>query len=161
MNEMKMGGKTFLYEKVMPEQFNKGACAFHVKDTDGDENCWWVVVPPTLKAQIEGVVIDSPKDGHVAAFCMNRQDALMIASSICISAGMARSIPGIVKDVNEEIGRKAKELADKFNFDLDALGAEVKRLKDEGKSMKEVEEILKPRMEEFMKKPAADNGGEW
>ena len=70
MNEMKMGGKTFLYEKVMPEQFNKGACAFHVKDTDGDES-WWVVVPPTLKAQIEGVVIDSPEDGHIAAFCLH------------------------------------------------------------------------------------------
>ena len=160
MNEIKMGGKTFLYEKVMPEQFNKGACAFHVKDADGDES-WWVVVPPTLKAQIEGVVIDSPEDGHVAAFCMNRQDALMIASSICISAGMARSIPSIVKDVKEGIGRKAKELAATFNFDIDALGAEVKRLKDEGKSMKEVEEILKPRMEEFIKKPAADKGGEW
>lgn len=159
MNEMKIGGKTFLYEKVMPEQFNKGACAFHVKDTDGDES-WWVVVPPTLKAQIEGVVIDSPEDGRIAAFCMNKQDALMIASSICISADMTRSIHGIVKDV-EGVGRKAEELADKFNFDLDALGAEVKRLKDEGKSMKEVEEILKPRMEEFRKKPAADKGGEW
>ena len=51
------------------------------------------MVPPTLKAQIEGVVIDSPEDGRIAAFCMNRQDALMIVSSICISADMARSIP--------------------------------------------------------------------
>ena len=160
MNEMKMGGKTFLYEKVMPEQFNKGACAFHVKDTDGTES-WWVVVPPTLKAQIEGVVIDSPEDGHVAAFCINKQDALMIASSISISAGIARSIQSIVKDAKEEIVRKTKELANKFDLDLDALGAEVMRLKNEGKSVKEVKEILEPRMKEFIKKPAADNGGEW
>ena len=156
MNEMKMGGKTFLYEKVMPEQFNKGACAFHIKDTDGDES-WWVVVPPTLKAQIEGVVIDSPEDGHIAAFCMNRQDALMIASSICIAASLA-SIPSVV---NEEIGRKTKELAEELELNLDALEAEVKKLKAEGKSMKEVEEIIKPRIEEFRRKPAADNGGEW
>ena len=94
-------------------------------------------------------------------FFFYRNDALTISSCICISAGMAMSIPSIVKDVKEGIGRKAKELADKFNFDLDALGAEVKRLKDEGKSMKEVEEILKPRMEEFIKKPAADKGSEW
>lgn len=156
MNEMKVGGKTFLYEKIKPEQFKKGACAFHVKDTDGDES-WWVVVPPTLKAQMEGVAIDSPDDGHIAAFCMNENDALMIASSICIAAGLA-SIPSVVK---EEIGRKTKELADKLEFNLDALEAEVKKMKAEGKSMKEVEEILKPRMEEFRRKPAADNGGEW
>lgn len=156
MNEMKIGGKTFLYEKIKPEKFKKGACAFRVKDADGDES-WWVVVPPTLKAQMEGVAIDSPDDGHIAAFCMNESDALMIASSICIAAGLA-SIPSVMK---EEIGRKTKELADKLEFNLDALEAEVKKLKAEGKSMKEVEEILKPRMEEFRRKPAADNGGEW
>lgn len=156
MNEMKMGGETFWYEKVMPEQFKKGACAFRVKDPDGDEN-WWVVVPPTLKAQMEGVAIDSPDDGHITAFCMNEQDALMIASSICIAANVA-SIPSIVK---EEVGRKTKELADKLDFDLDALDAEVKKLKAEGKSPKEISEILKPRMEEFRKKPSTDKGGEW
>ena len=156
MNEMKVGGKTFLYEKIKPEQFKKGACAFRVKDTDGDES-WWVVVPPTLKAQMEGVAIDSPDDGHIAAFCMNEKDALMIASSICIAAGLA-SIPSVVK---EEIGRKTKELAEKLELNLDALEAEVKKLKAEGKSMKEVEEILKPRIDEFRRKPAADNGGEW
>jgi hypothetical protein len=156
MKEMKMGGKTFWYEKVMPEKFEKGACAFRVKDEEGDET-WWVVVPPTLKAQIEGMAINCPDDGHIAALCTNEQDALMMASSVCIAANVA-SIPSIVK---EEVGRKTKELADKLDFDLDALEADVKRLKDEGKSPKEVAEILKPRMEEFKKKPAADKGGEW
>ncbi len=158
MNEMKMGGKTFQYEKVLPEQFKKGACAFRVKDPDGDEN-WWVVVPPTLKAQVDGMSINCPDDGHIAAFCMSEQDALMIASSICIAASVA-SLPSIM-NVKEEVGRKAKELADKLDFDLDALEAEVNKLKAEGKSPKEISEILKPRMEEFKKKPAADKGGEW
>ena len=156
MNEMKIGGKTFLYEKVNPEQFKKGACAFRVKDPDGDES-WWVVVPPSLKAQMEGAAIDSPEDGHIAAFCTKENDALMIASSICIAASLA-SIPIVAK---EEIGRKTKELAEKLELNLDALEAEVKKLKAEGKSMKEVEEIIKPRIEEFRRKPAADNGGEW
>ena len=166
MKEMKIGGKTFQYEKVMPEQFEKGACAFRVKDPDGDEN-WWVVIPPTLKAQLEDVAIDSPDDGRIAAFCMSEQDALVIASSV----GIAANVVSIAPCIKEEVGRKAKELADKLDFDLladkldfdlDALEAEVKRLKDEGKSPKEVAEILKPRMEEFKKKPDADKkGGEW
>lgn len=158
MKEMKMGGKTFWYEKVMPEQFKKGACAFRVKDEEGDEN-WWVVVQPTLKAQLEGVAIDCPDDGHIAAFCMNEQDALMIASSVCIAAGVA---------AKDKAGKKAladiaQKVAKDIGFDLDALESEVKRLKAEGKSAKEISEILKPRMEEFRtKKPQSDTkGGEW
>ena len=160
MNEMKMGGETFQYEKVMPEQFKKGACAFRVKDQDGDEN-WWVLVPRTLKAQMEGVAIDSPRDGHVAAFCMCEQDALMLASSVCIAAGIATFAKGAADKASEEEERKTKELAEKLDFDLDALEAEVRRLKDDGKSPKEISEILKPRMEEFKKKPDADKRGEW
>lgn len=157
MKEMKMSGKTFWYEKVMPEQFKKGACAFRVKDEEGDEN-WWVVVPPTLKAQLEGVAIDCPDDGHIAAFCMNEQDALMIASSVCIAATVAGS-SGELKKIQCDLTQK---LAKDLGFDIEKLEAEVKKLKAEGKTADEVREILKPRMEEFRKKPAADTkGGEW
>lgn len=158
MKEMKMSGKTFWYEKVMPEQFKKGACAFRVKDEEGDEN-WWVVVPPTLKAQLEGVAIDCPDDGHIAAFCMNEQDALMIASSVCIAAGVAAKDKAGKKALSDIAQKVAKDIG----FDLDALESEVKRLKAEGKSAKEISEILKPRMEEFRtKKPQSDTkGGEW
>lgn len=158
MNEMKIGGKTFQYEKVKPENFKNGACAFRVKDEDGDEN-WWVVVPPTLKAQVEGVAINCPDDGHVAAFCMNEQDALMIASSVYIAASVA-NLP-IVQE--KAMQKSAEELAKGMGIDLEKLEAEVKRLKDEGKSPKEVAEILRPRMEEFKKggTPNTDKGGEW
>ena len=156
MKEVNIGGKTFQYEKIMPERFKKGACAFHIKDSDSD-GTWIVVIPYTLKEAIEGVAIESPNDGHIAAFCMSKEDALIIASSI----NLATSAANITSVVKEEVDRKTKDLADKLNYDLDALEAEVKRLKAEGKSPKEVEEILKPRMDEFRKKPAADKESEW
>ena len=156
MKEVNIDGKTFQYEKVMPERFKKGACAFHVKES-GSGDTWFVVVPHSLKEAIEGVEIESPTDGHIAAFCMSKEDALMIASSICL----ATSTANVTKIVKEAVDRKTKDLADKLDFDLDALEAEVKKLRVEGKSLKEVDEILKPRMEEFKKKPADDNGSEW
>ena len=156
MKEVNIGGKTFQYEKVMPERFKKGACEFRIKES-GHDDTWFVVVPHTLKEAIEGVEIESPNDGHIAAFCMSMEDALMIASSILL----ATSAANVTKIVKEEVDRKTKDLADKLDFDLDALEVEVKRLKAEGKSPKEVEEILKPRMDEFRKKTAADKGGEW
>lgn len=160
MNEMKINGKTFKYEKVKPEQFKSGACVFRIVDDDGDEN-WWVVVPTTLEAQLKGIEINCPDDGHVTAFCMCEQDALMLASSVCLAAHVATLGKEVVDKAKSEVESKAKELAEKLDFDLDALEAEVKKLKAEGKSPKEISEILKPRMEEFRKKPAADKGGEW
>ena len=156
MKESNIGGKTFQYEKIMPERFKKGACAFRISES-GHDDTWFVVVPHSLKEAIEGVEIESPTDGHIAAFCMSKEDALMIASSICLATSAA-NVTKIVKEVAE---RKTKELADKLDYDLDALEAEVKRLKAEGKSPKEVEEIMKPRMDEFRKKPAADKESEW
>lgn len=163
MKEMKMSGKTFWYEKVCADKFEKGACAFRVKDEEGDEN-WWVVVPPTLTAQLEGMPINCPDDGHIAAFCMNEQDALMIASSVCIAASVASFSKDAIDKAKSEVERKTNELANKMGFDLEKLEAEVKRLKAEGKSPKEVAAILKPRMEEFKKSdtPQSDTkGGEW
>lgn len=165
MNEMKIGGKTFQYEKVKPEQFKTGACVFRIIDNDGDEN-WCVVVPKTLDEQLKGVEINSPDDGHVTAFCMAEQDALMLASSVCIAARIATFTKSGVMDKSrsEILDSKANELANKLDIDLDKLEAEVKKLKAEGKSHKEISEILKPRMEEFRKKPGSpnpDKGGEW
>lgn len=158
MKEMKMSGKTFWYEKVCADKFEKGACAFRVKDEEGDEN-WWVVVPPTLTAQLEGMPINCPDDGHISAFCMNEQDALMLASSVCIAANIAGS-QGALKKIQSDLTQK---LAKDLGFDIDKLEAEVKRLKAEGKTAEEVRDILKPRMDEF--KRAGDSpdtkGGEW
>ena len=156
MKEVNIGGKTFQYEKIMPELFKKGACAFRVNESDHNDT-WLVVVPHTIKEAMEGVEIESPNDGRIAAFCMSKEGALMIASSI----NLATSTANVTRIVKEAVDRKTKDLADKLNYDLDALEAEVKRLKAEGKSPKEVEEILKPRMDEFRKKPAADKESEW
>ena len=158
MKEMKMGGKTFYYEKVCADKFHNGACAFRVKDEEGDEN-WWVVVPPTLKAQMDGMVIDCPDDGHIAAFCMSEQDALMLASSVCIAANIAGSQDKLKKIQCDLTQKLAKDLG----FDIDKLEAEVKRLKAEGKTADEVRDILKPRMDEFKKAGGSPDtkGGEW
>ena len=157
MNEMKLGGKTFQYEKVMPEQFKKGACAFRVKDADGDEN-WWVVVPPTMKEQLDGMPIDCPNDGHIAAFCMSEQDALMLASSVCIAANIAglQGTKDVLKKIQSDLTQK---LSKDLGFDIDELEAEVKRLKAEGKTADEIKDILKPRVDEF-RRPVKDTSKE-
>ena len=157
MNEMKLGGKTFQYEKVMPEQFKKGACAFRVKDADGDEN-WWVVVPPTMKEQLDGMPIDCPNDGHIAAFCMSEQDALMLASSVCIAANITglQGTKDALKKIQSDLTQK---LSKGLGFDIDKLEAEVKRLKAEGKTADEIKDILKPRMDEF-RRPVKDTSKE-
>lgn len=159
MTKFTMENHEFGCEKLCPEHFKTGVCAFKIIDGDKDTT-YWVVASPTLSDQMTGEYkIETPNDGHVCAFCMNEQDALMVASSICIAAGVA---------AKDKAGKKAladiaQKVAKDIGFDLDALEAEVKRLKSEGKSAKEISEILKPRMEEFRtKKPQSDTkGGEW
>lgn len=145
-------------EKLHPEHFKTGACAFKVIDGDKDAS-YWVVVPPTLSDQMTGEYkIETPNDGRVCAFCMNEQDALAVASSICIAVGVAAK-GGACK---KELADIAQKVAKDIGFDLDALGSEVRRLTSEGKSAEEISEILKPRMEEFCtKKPSDTKGGEW
>jgi hypothetical protein len=154
-----MDNHEFGCEKLCPERFKTGVCAFKIIDGDKDTT-YWVVAPPMLSDQMSGEYkIETPNDGHVCAFCMNEQDALMVASSIRIVAGVA------AKDKAEKkaLADIAQKVAKDIGFDLDALKAEVKRLKSDGKSAKEISEILKPRMEEFStKKPQSDTkGGEW
>lgn len=163
MKEFEMCGKHFQYEKLMAEKFEKGACAFKVVDADGDTS-YWVVVPATLQKQVDGEVIDTPNDGHLAAVCMSEQDALTVASSICIAATVA-SIEQ--KSVRKALAETTEHLAKECGFDIAKLEAEVKRLKAEGKTHDEVAAILKPRMNEFrLANPAAKSGdeqkgGEW
>lgn len=158
MTKFTMENHEFGCEKLMPEHFKTGACAFKIIDGDKDTT-YWVVAPPTLSDQMTGEYkIETPNDGHVCAFCMNEQDALMIASSVCIAATVAGS-SGEPKKIQCDLTQK---LAKDLGFDIEKLEAEVKKLKAEGKTADEVREILKPRMEEFRKKPAADTkGGEW
>lgn len=161
MKDIEIDGKQFKYEKLMAEKFEKGACAFKVVDADGDTS-YWVVVPATLRKQVDGEVINTPNDGHLAAVCMSEQDALMVASSVCIAATVA--------DMEQKAARRAlakttEHLAKACGFDIEKLEAEVKRLKAEGKTLEEIEKILKPRMEDFKRADkeadAKQEGGEW
>lgn len=164
MTKFTMENHEFGCEKLCPEHFKTGVCAFKIIDGDKDTT-YWVVAPPTLSDQMTGEYkIETPNDGHVCAFCMNEQDALMVASSICIAASVASFSKDAIDKAKSEVERKTNELANKMGFDLEKLEAEVKRLKAEGKSPKEVAAILKPRMEEFKKSdtPQSDTkGGEW
>ena len=158
MTKFMMDDHEFECEKLCPEHFDTGVCAFKII---GDDNftSYWVVTPPELSDQMTGKYkIETPNDGRVCAFCMNEQDAMMIASSIAIATGVASVNSYLAK---EEVDSKTRKLAEKLDFDLDALEAEVRKLKAEGKSSNEISEILKLRMDEFKKKPAADEGGEW
>lgn len=159
MTKFTMENHEFGCEKLCPEHFKTGACAFKIIDGDKDTT-YWVVAPPTLSDQMTGEYkIETPNDGHVCAFCMNEQDALMVASSICIAATVA------AKDKSDKkaLAAVAEKVARDIGFDIEKLKAEAQELKDEGKSAKEISEILKPRMEEFLtRKPdAKSEGGEW
>ena len=155
METIEFAGRKYQYEKLKEDYFKNGVSAFKMVDEDGNTQYLVVFTPRTLSG--DDKEIKTPNDGIVCAACPCEQAALMVTSSIRIASNLASTH----QLVNEEVGRKTGEIAEKFDFDLDAMKAEVKRLKDEGKSPKEVEEIMKPRMEEFMKKPAANRRGEW
>ena len=161
MKEFEMWGKQFQYEKLMAEKFEKGACAFKVVDADGDTS-YWVVVPATLQKQVDGEVINTPNDGHLSAVCMSEQDALMIASSVCIAATVADMEQ---KSVRKALAETTERLAKEVGFDIEKLKVEVERLKAEGKTRDEIAAILKPRMNEFRRPDAKSGdeqkGGEW
>lgn len=154
MQTIEFAGKKFQCEKLHEDNFKHGPCAFKMVDEDGDTS--WLVFAP--RSMSEGdKEIKTPNDGILVAGCPDEQTALMVASSICMAATFAH----FAEDKKAEVERDVEKLAEQLGFDLEKLEAEVKRLKAEGKSGKEVAEILKPRMEEFRKKPAADKGGEW
>ena len=159
MTKFTMENHEFGCEKLCPEHFKTGVCAFKIIDDDKDTT-YWVVAPPTLSDQMTGEYkIETPNDGHVCALCMNEQDALMVASSICIAAGVAAKD----KAGKKALAAVAEKVAKDIGFDIDKLKAEAQKLKDEGKSAKEISEILKTRMEEFLtRKPdTKSEGGEW
>lgn len=158
MTKFTMEDHEFGCEKLCPEHFKTGVCAFKIIDGDKDTT-YWVVAPPTLSDQMTGEYkIETPNDGHVCAFCMNEQDALMVASSICIAAGVAAKDKASKKALSEVVEKVARDIG----FDIEKLKAEVEKLKAEGKSATEVRDILKGRMDEFRKKPdAKQEGGEW
>lgn len=158
MQKVMIGDMEFQFEKLNEENFKRGAAAFRVIDKDGTES-FWVNAPATIDKFDDGVV--TPNDGRVVAFCHAKEDAEMVASAINISVHVTR----IKKNTLEE---ECKKLADVLGFDIGKMDAEVKRLKAEGKTAKEVAEILKPRMDEFLtaegkakKEAALKERGEW
>jgi hypothetical protein len=155
MQTIEFAGKKFQCEKLHEDNFKHGPCAFKMVDEDGDTT--YLVFTPSSVSESDKE-IKTPNDGVLCAGCPSEQSALMVASSICMAATFAN----LVEDKKAEVERDVEKLAEQLGFDLEKLDAEVKRLKAEGKSSKEVAEILKPRMEEFKKKPATtDKGGEW
>lgn len=159
METTEFAGKKFQYEKLMPEHFKNGTCAFKVIDEDGDTQ-YLVFTPNSLSEQVEGKEIKTLNDGTLCAACPTEESALMVASSICIAANVAHFSDGKAKAIKENI----EEIAKGLGFDLDAMKEEIVKLRKEGKSTKEIQEIMKSRMEEFRKKggsPSTDKGGEW
>lgn len=149
MTKFTMENHEFGCEKLCPEHFKTGVCAFKIIDGDKDTT-YWVVAPTTLSDQMTGEYkIETPNDGHVCAFCMNEHDALMVASSICIAATMAAKD----KSSKKALAAVAEKAAKDIGFDIEKLKAEAQKLS----------EILKPRMEEFLtRKPdAKSEWGEW
>ena len=147
METIEFAGHKFQYEKLMPEKFKKGVCAFKMVDEDGDTQ-YLVFAPRALEEQMEGKEIKTPNDGRLCAACPDEQSALMVASSIGVAASVVHIADTKAKAVTESV----EEIARGLGFDVDALRSEVNKLRKEGKSAEEVSEILKPRMEEFRKK---------
>lgn len=152
METIEFAGLKFEYEKLDEEKFEKGPCAFKMIDKDGDVR-YIVVAPHSLSERTKE--IKTPNDGHLCAFCPDETSALMVAASI----GIASTVATGMVDIKPQFGGLV-------TFDVDALRSEVNRLRKEGKSVDEVREILKPRMEEFVKKDGGSSddkkeGGEW
>lgn len=149
MHKMMIGDMEFQFEKLNEEHFRSGAAAFRVIDKDGRES-YWVNCPATRDRFNDGIA--TPKDGRMVAFCHTKEDALMVASAINVSAAVA----------------ECEELADEIGVDIDKIQAKVNRLKAYGKTDKEVAEILKQRIDEFLtsegkakKEAALKERGEW
>lgn len=156
MKTIEFAGCKFQYEKLMPEKFKKGVCAFKMIDENGDTQ-YLVFAPDSLSEQVEGKEINTPNDGVLVAASPSEQTALMVASSI----GVAASVADFIDDKKKLMKQNVEEVAKSLGFDLDALKSEVDRLRSEGKSAKEIAEILKPRMNDFKKPDAKQEGGEW
>lgn len=138
METVEFSGRKFQCEKLAAEQFKTGVCAFKMTDEDGDTQ--YMVITPFSFAE-KSKEIKTPNDGRLCAVCPGRSSALMIASSVAIATELASHKTAIMMSVAK--GRV---------FDVDAIHREVGKLISEGKSMKEIQEILKPRMAEFKKK---------
>lgn len=154
METIEFNGHKLQYEKLMPERFKNGVCTFKVVDDDGDTQ-YFVLTPHTMSEYSKE--IKTLDDGRLCAVCPDEASALMVASSVSFAANLAHTAGDSVKSMKTDF----EEVAKGIGIDIDALNAEIKRLRSEGKSAKEVRDILKPRMEEFRKKPGTDKGGEW
>ena len=158
MKKFTIEGKEFECEKLGQEHFGTGACAFRVVDNEGSEMNW-VVTPNTLEQMFKSnCSIETPADGRIRAFCVGKQDALMVASSINIASRLVES-----KRKFDKTAEEAEELARKLGFDIEAMKAEIHKLSEEGKSQKEIQEIMNAKMSEFLKDnpKAKQEGGEW
>lgn len=168
METIELCGHKFQVERLGGDEFKHGVAPFKMIDEDGDTQ--YVVVTPSNLEEQDTKELKTPKDGHMCAACPNESSALMVASSIAIAAQLAyvrRKTGGIEVRPASDI----EKIAGAIGFDVDAMRREVGRLMAEGKSIREIQNILRPRMDEFSKKKgdAPDAGsadaekkeGEW
>lgn len=169
METIELCGHKFQVERLGGDAFKHGVAPFKMIDEEGDAQ-YVVVTPSDLKEQ-DSKELKTPKDGHLCAACPTESSALMVASSISIAAQLAyvRSKTGDVEV--RPVSDIAMKVAGAIGLDVDAIRREVGKLIAEGKHMKEIRDILKPRMDEFRRKKgdAPDAGsaaaekkeGEW
>ena len=141
MQKVMIRDMEFQFEKLDEKNFKRGAAAFRVIDKDGKET-FWVNTPATIDKFDDGVA--TPNDGRMVAFCHSKYDAEMVAAAINVSVLIA------LINNNSSPKTEFEKIADMLGLDIDKMSAEIQRLKAEGKTAKEVVEILKPRMDEFL-----------
>ena len=121
------------------------AVPFYVKTLDGTEyDKYHVVIGKGEK--------DNPITPHIAAICMNKMDACMIAAAIGIAKDVADApeIPVPLK----ELEAKSRELSEKKGWDIKKVEAKINELIEQGKSKEEVLAYMKEHISDFRKPDA-------
>ena len=132
--------------EIADEMFKGGdAVPFYVKTLDGTEyDKYHVVIGKGEK--------NNPITPHIAAVCLNKMDACMIAAAISIAKEVANAqeIPVSLK----ELAKQSRESAEKMGCDTAKAEAKMDELIKEGKSPAEILAYMKEHKQDF-KKPDA------
>jgi len=142
MQKQTIDGHEFEFE-IADETFKGGdAVPFYVKTLDGTEyDKYHVVIGKGEK--------NNPILPHIAAICLNKMDACMIAAAINIAKEVANApkIPVSLK----ELAKQSRESAEKMGWDIAKAEAKMDELINEGKSKDEVLKYMQEHMMDFRK----------
>ena len=136
--EFELVDENFPKDRVMP---------FYVKTLDGTEyDKYHVVIGEGEK--------NNPILPHIAAICLNKMDACMIAAAICIAKQVANApkIPVSLK----ELAKRSRESAEKCGWDTAKAEAKMDELIKQGKSKEEVLKYMQEHMMDFRKPDAPE-----